>query len=119
MGEGISPLCYNPKYERDTRRQSHYSDDFGRLRISGTRVLLDVVIYAYHQGKTSEQIVQMYPSLNLDNLYLALAHYFLNRIEIETYLRRMEAEAEYLHQAWEAQAPPNLTRSDLVSRLEF
>jgi uncharacterized protein (DUF433 family) len=95
-----------------------YADDQGRLRITATRVLLDLVVYAYHQGKRPEEIVQMYPTLDLENLYFALAYYFLNRIEVDSYIRRMEQEADYLHQEWEAHNVPSLTRAELTARIE-
>jgi hypothetical protein len=34
-----------------------YSDDDGRMRVSGTRVLFDLLVYAYNQGKTPEHII--------------------------------------------------------------
>jgi uncharacterized protein (DUF433 family) len=37
-----------------------YTDKDGRMRVSGTRVLLDFV-NAYQRGETPEHIVQMYP----------------------------------------------------------
>ncbi|MEW5830264.1 MAG: DUF433 domain-containing protein, partial [Chloroflexota bacterium] len=36
----------------------------GVVRISGTRVTLDTVIYAFLDGATAEEIAQQYPSLS-------------------------------------------------------
>ena len=94
-----------------------YSDDDGRMRVSGTRVLLDLVMYAYHQGKTPEHIIQMYPTLSLEKLYLAIGYYLRHREEVDAYIQRMEAEAEQMRQEWEAQNPPRITRAELEARL--
>jgi uncharacterized protein (DUF433 family) len=71
-----------------------YTDEHGRMRVSGTRVLLDLIVYAYHQGETPEHIVQMYPTLTLDKVYLAIGYYLRHRESVDAYIRRMEAEAE-------------------------
>ena len=94
-----------------------YADDDGRMRISGTRVLLDLLVYAYHQGETPEHIIQMYPTLSLEKVYFALAYYLRHREEVDTYIQRMEAEAEQLREAWEAQNPPRIARAELEARL--
>jgi hypothetical protein len=39
-----------------------YKDEHGRLRITNTRVLLDLVIHAFHLGHTPETITEQYPS---------------------------------------------------------
>jgi uncharacterized protein (DUF433 family) len=95
-----------------------YSDEHGRMRVSGTRVLLDLIVYAYHQGETPEHIVQMYPTLTLDKVYLAIGYYLRHRDPVDAYIRRMEAEAERIQQAIEADYPPKITRAELLARLQ-
>ena len=94
-----------------------YSDDDGRMRVSGTRVLLDLLVYAYHQGNTPEHIVQMYPTLSLEKVYLAIGYYLRHREEVDAYIQRMEAEAERFRHEWEAQNTPGITRAELEARL--
>jgi uncharacterized protein (DUF433 family) len=95
-----------------------YTDEHDRMRVSGTRVLLDLVVYAYHQGETPEHIIQMYPTLTLDNVYLAIGYYLRHRDAIDAYLRRMEAEAEALRREIEANQPPAITREELMARMK-
>lgn len=95
-----------------------YSDADGRMRVSGTRVLLDLVVYAYHQGETPEHIIQMYPTLTLDQVYLTLGYYLRHRDTVDDYIRQMEAEAEAVRQEWEAKHPPQATQAELLARLE-
>lgn len=96
--------------------------DDGRMRVGGTRVLLDLLIYAYQRGETPEHIVQMYPTLQLDDVYLAIGYYLRHTDEVNAYLSRMEAEAAVFRQRWEGeidagQHPSPLTRSELERRL--
>lgn len=95
-----------------------YTDEHGRLRITNTRVLLDLVIHAFHLGHTPETITEQYPSLSLDDVYLAIGYYLRHKDEVDAHLREQEAEAEAAQRADEARNPPKLTREVLLARLE-
>ncbi len=95
-----------------------YTDDDGRMRVSGTRVLLDLIVNAYIRGETPEHIVQMYPTLTLDQVYLAIGYYLRHREMVDDYIRRMDEDAEHLRREWEAEHPPKVTRADLLARLQ-
>lgn len=95
-----------------------YTDDQGRMRVSGTRVLLDLIVYAYHQGETPEHIVQMYPTLTPDQVYLAIGYYLRHRDSVDAYIRRMDEEAERIRREIETEYPPQITRADLLARLQ-
>ena len=94
------------------------TDEQGRLRVGNTRVLLDLVIYSFRLGHTPETITSQYPSLSLDDVYLAIGYYLRHRDEVEAYLHQQEAEAEAFRQAYEREHPPKLTREVLLERLE-
>lgn len=95
-----------------------YTDEHGRMRVSGTRVLLDLIVYAYHQGETPEHIIQMYPTLTLDQVYLAIGYYLRHRDMVDGYIERMDEEAERLRQEWKATSSNPLTRAALLARLQ-
>ncbi len=95
-----------------------YTDADGRMRVTGTRVLLDLIVHAYHSGATPEHIVQMYTTLTLEQVYLAIGYYLRHRQIVDDYIRRMDAEAEQLRREWEAKYPPKVTRAELLERLE-
>lgn len=42
--------------------------DDGVVRVGGTRVRLDTVIYAFNQGASAEEILQQYPALSLSDI---------------------------------------------------
>lgn len=94
-----------------------YPDDDERMRMSGTQLLLDLVVHAYHQGDTPEHIIQRYTTLTLENVYLSLGYYLRHRDEVDAYIQRIDEEAERIRQEWEAEHPPRVTRAELEARL--
>ena len=70
----------------------------GVYRITGTRVSLDSVVYAWMGGLSPESIVDSYPALTLEQVHGALAFYLANQEEIDNYLRQGEAEFDELRQ---------------------
>lgn len=94
------------------------TDESGTIRVGGTRVLLDLVIFAFRQGATPETIVEQYPSLALADVYLVLGYYLQNRDTVDAYIRRREAEASVLQHEVEARFPPEGIRARLLARLD-
>ena len=70
----------------------------GAYRISGTRVSLDSVVYAWLNGLSPESIVDSYPVLTLEQVHGALAYYLAHQEEIDEYLRQGKVEFEALRQ---------------------
>ena len=70
----------------------------GVYRISGTRVSLDSVVYAFLRGATPESIAQSFPVLTLEEVYGAIAFYLGHLTEVEPYLQEGEREFEALRQ---------------------
>ncbi len=69
-------------------------DEHGRMRVSDTRVLFDLVVYAFLRGSTPESITDQYPSLSLDDVYLSLGYYLRHREAVDSYLQEQEAQIE-------------------------
>jgi uncharacterized protein (DUF433 family) len=70
----------------------------GAYRISGTRVSLDSIVYAFLRGAAPESIAQSYPALTLEEVYGAIAFYLAHQAEIDAYLQEGEREFEALRQ---------------------
>ena len=68
----------------------------GSWRIGNSRVLLDLVIHAFNAGRTPEEIVQSYDSVQLEEIYAVVTYYLTHRHEVNAYLQQQEAEAETL-----------------------
>lgn len=79
-----------------------YADRDGVLRLAGSRVLLDLVVYDFNQGATAEQIQDSYPSLSLRSIYGAIAFYLEHQAAVDEYLLQREAEAATLRQQIES-----------------
>src|SRR6185295_291899 len=87
----------------------YVEDRDGGYAVAGTRVSLDSIIYAFLRGESPEGIVESFPSLSLEQVFVALAFYLANRDSIEEYLReeevgfeRMRAESRRRHPAFYA-----------------
>lgn len=92
-------------------------DAHGRMRIGETNVLLDVVIYAFRVGSTPENITQQYPSLSLEDVYLALGYYLRHRQDVDAYIWAQETEAVQMQQQRAPEHTPQVTKAMLLARL--
>ena len=68
-------------------------------RITGTRVSLDSIVYAWWAGQSAETIAQSYQVLTLEQVYGAITFYLAHREEIDRYLQHQRAEYEAKRQA--------------------
>jgi uncharacterized protein (DUF433 family) len=71
----------------------------GAYWISGTRLSLDSVIYAFLSGASPESIVQSFPLLTLEQVYGAIAFYLTNKEVIDAYLKEGEEIFRRLQQS--------------------
>lgn len=94
------------------------TDEDGTIRVGKTRVILDLVIYAFRQGASPETIVEMYPSLSLADVYLISGYYLDNREEIDNYIQQQETEAAVIRQEIEKRFPQEGIRARLLARIE-
>lgn len=88
----------------------------GILRVSGTRVTLDTIIYAFQDGATPEEIVQQYSSLSLADVYHVIGYYLRNRLGVEKYLQKREQEQLKVRQQNENLFDPQGIRDRLLNR---
>ena len=82
-----------------------YRDETGSIRISNTRVLLELVIRAFQDGATPEEIVQRYSTLQLADVYAVITFYLRHRKEVEDYLQEQEEAARKIRQEIEQDQP--------------
>jgi uncharacterized protein (DUF433 family) len=66
-------------------------DENGAYRVGKTRVLLDSVVAAFHQGHSPETIKQQYPALTLEEVYGSIAYYLAHAAAVDAYLQRQDA----------------------------
>ncbi len=63
-------------------------------RLTGSRVSLDSIVYAFWNGESPETICQSFPVLTLEQVYGAIAFYPANRDEVDRYLQQQGADYE-------------------------
>jgi uncharacterized protein (DUF433 family) len=86
-------------------------DEAGVYRVGNTRVMLDSILAAFHNGHSPETIRQQYPAVTLEEVYGSITYYLAHREEVDAYLKRQEA-------LWqEARARSERASSPVVDRL--
>ena len=64
------------------------------IRIRGARVGIETVIDAYRAGAAPEEIAIRYPTLSLQQIYVAIAYYLTNQERLDAYVARVYAQRE-------------------------
>jgi uncharacterized protein (DUF433 family) len=85
-------------------------DEHGVKRVGQTRVMLDSVLAAFHQGHSAETIAQQYPVVTLEEIYGAITYYLANRAEVDRYLHRQEEVWKQEREKAKAAASPVVAR---------
>jgi uncharacterized protein (DUF433 family) len=88
----------------------------GAVRVAGTRVSLETVVFAFDAGATAEEIVQQYPTLDLAAVYAVIAYVLDHRREVDQYVARRCDEVRALRDLIEEQTPSHGLRERLLAR---
>jgi uncharacterized protein (DUF433 family) len=78
--------------------ESYVEQRDGGYWVTGTRVSLDSLVYAFREGHTAESMAQSFPVLTLEQVYGAITYYLANREVIDAYLRQQETDFAQLAQ---------------------
>src|SRR5205814_6355218 len=92
------------------------TDEDGVVRVGGTRVRLDTVVYAFNQGASAEEILQQYPSLALSDIYATISYYLQHRSSVDEYLKERQREHDRVRQQNESRSEPAGLRERLLKR---
>ncbi|TVL97483.1 MAG: hypothetical protein CV087_22270 [Candidatus Brocadia sp. WS118] len=92
------------------------TDSDGVVRVSGTRVTLDIVVAAFKTGATAEEIVQQFPVLPLADVYAVISYYLKRHDEVEAYLQQRKKLAEKIRKENEKRFDPQGIRERLLAR---
>jgi uncharacterized protein (DUF433 family) len=88
----------------------------GSWRVGNTRVLLDLVVYAFNSGRTPEEIAQSYDTLQLEEVYAVIAYYLGHRAEVDAYLAEQERLSEAMWEAIKERPDYQAFREKLLAR---
>ena len=89
----------------------------GTIRIAGSRVSLDSVVYHYKLGASAEQIAQKFPSLDLADVYAAITYYLNHEEAIEEYLHEQEAKGDEVQKRMESDPQYQKKSAELRARI--
>jgi uncharacterized protein (DUF433 family) len=89
----------------------------GSVRVGGTRLLLDIVVFAYQQGDSPEEIAANYGPTPLVDIYGALSFYLRHQDEVDAYVAKRDAEAEAFWEEYERKYPQEGLKARLLARL--
>jgi uncharacterized protein (DUF433 family) len=89
----------------------------GTIRIKGSRVSLDSIVYHFKLGATAEQIAHKFPALELADIYATITYYLNHRETVDEYLRQQGAAGDDLQQRIESGPHDQATRAEMRSRL--
>lgn len=92
------------------------TDADGAVRVGGTRITLDVIVTAFTDGATAEEIAQQYPSLQLADIYSVIGYYLRHRSEVDAYLRQRTEQAAQVRRKNENRSDPSGIRDRLLAR---
>jgi uncharacterized protein (DUF433 family) len=82
----------------------------GRACIAGHRIrVADIVVWHEKRGYAPDEIVDMFPDINLADVYAALTYYFDNRQEIDDDFRASEELADWVKANIPSKIPPELS----------
>ena len=85
--------------------------------ISGSRVSLESVIFAFLDGLSPETIAsECFPVLTLEQVYGAITYYLSQRQEVDVYLKQVETEIEAFQQSTQ---DPEFSRKMAKARREL
>jgi uncharacterized protein (DUF433 family) len=88
----------------------------GVWHVTGTRVPLDSIIFAYKQGATPEEISEQFTSVALGDVYAVIAYYLHNQEEVDRYLAQRAAQRAETRREIESRWDPTGVRDRLLAR---
>ena len=94
-----------------------YVDATNDVRITGSRVLYDLVVHCHNRGDSAETIAENFPTASLANIHGALAYYHNHREQVDAYVAWRDAEGERGRLEMERIFPQEGLRQRLLDRL--
>jgi uncharacterized protein (DUF433 family) len=90
--------------------------DDGTIRVTGTRVTLDVIVNQFKLGATAEQIHDSFPAASLKDVYGAIYYYLEHTEAVEAYMCEQQKAAAETRQWVESQPGNRELRERLLAR---
>ena len=91
-------------------------DTDGTVRVGQTRVTLDTVVSAFHEGATAQESGHQYSAFDLADVYRVIGYCLHRRTEVDAYLQGRKQRAESVRRENEDRFDPQGVRDRLLSR---
>src|SRR3954452_17523627 len=91
-------------------------DAQGVVRVTNSRVTLDLLIDAFQSGSAPEEIAEQIPNLDLGDLYPIFGWYMHHRSDVDAYYEAGQQQAATIQQEIEARYPPPELKARLLAR---
>jgi len=83
--------CHAEKMETLQGYVERWGEDY---MVSGSRVSLASVVYAWKEGFSPESIRDEFPALHLEQVYGAITYYLAHQAEVDAYLSELKVDFE-------------------------
>lgn len=90
----------------------------GRIRVSGSGVALESVVYQYQQGNSAESILESFPSLKLADIHAVISYYLNHRDQVDEYLHDQEKKARAVREDIESNPAYKARVGELRARIK-
>ena len=92
-------------------------DSYGNIRISGTRITIDLLFAYFEADYSPEYLIEQFPTLKPADVYLVKAFYLLHPEESREHLRLVREEVARLRAEFEAEfGSPEETMKRVLER---
>jgi len=91
-------------------------DSGGTIRVKGSRLIIDLIVFRYQEGDTVEDIHDSFPTVSVEQIQKTLSWYLANQSEVDDYIRKRDKEAEILRREIESQSANKALREKLQRR---
>ncbi len=90
----------------------------GTIRVTGSRVSFEAVVYQYDEENSAERIHESFPSLRLADIHAVISYYLNHREQVNDYLRDQENKARAIRDDIESDAAYKSRVDELRDRIK-
>jgi uncharacterized protein (DUF433 family) len=109
MGEVLLPVSLGREIKVELESYFEFLAE-DAIRIAGTRVGIETVVYDYQEGASPEEIALRYPTLTLEQIHATITYYLAQPDRVGAYVQRVRQQQEAAYQQAQ-QHPSALIRS--------
>ena len=89
----------------------------GTIRVTGSQVALESVVYQYQQGNTAEAILESFPSVKLADIHAVISYYLNHRDQVDEYAHDQQKRASTVREDIESDPAYKARVGELRARI--